>query len=311
MTQNKSIMSASAVIIARFQTPYLHEGHKYLLSQIRSKHNKIIIVLGVAPVKGSRVNPFDFYTREKMLKQYDTGLVVLPLKDFASDLVWSQHLDKLLHDAFPNESFILYGSRDSFIAHYQGTLPVESLPGHGSHSASAIREDNADRVLDTEDFRMGINYAYHNTYPKLYPTVDIAVLKDNGTMVLLGKKPHAFQWRFPGGFADPEDETYEAAAKRELKEECGAIEVSEPEYIGSFKIDDWRYHPETDKIMTILFTASFIYGVPVASDDLEFLEWFNLSELETMMQKGLLAAEHHPLFKKLLEHAGDPKNKKH
>lgn len=52
-------MNAGGVIIARFQTPYLHEGYKYLLKKIYAKHNKVIVVLGISPVKGSRRNPFD------------------------------------------------------------------------------------------------------------------------------------------------------------------------------------------------------------------------------------------------------------
>ena len=53
-------MKATGVIIARFQTQYLHDGHKYLLDEIRSKHNKVVVVLGISPVKGSKRNPFDF-----------------------------------------------------------------------------------------------------------------------------------------------------------------------------------------------------------------------------------------------------------
>lgn len=300
-------MSASAVIIARFQTPYLHEGHKFLIREIRAKHNKVIIVLGVAPIKGSRINPFDFYTREKMLKQFDPGLVILPLKDFSSDHAWSQHLDKLLRETFTQESFVLYGSRDSFVTRYHGTLPVETLPEYGGHSATQIRQTNSDRVLDTEDFRMGINYAYHNTYPKLYPTVDVAVLKNDSQQVLLGRKPNAVYWRFPGGFADPEDQNYEAAAKRELKEECGSIEITEPEYVCSQLVDDWRYRGEADKIMTILFKATYVYGNPEASDDLEAIEWFNVSDLTQMIQNSQLAPEHLPLFTKLLENLSGKK----
>ena len=294
-------MSTTAVIIARFQTPYLHEGHKYLIDDIYSKHNKVIIVLGIAPVKGSKRNPFDFYTREKLLKQYSPGLIVLPLKDFASDIFWTQELDTLLRNSFPNEEFVLYGSRDSFISHYHGSLKVDELPEYGDHSASSIREENSDKVLDTVDFRMGINYAYHNVYAKLYPTVDIALLKDNETMVLLGRKPHSDKWRFPGGFSDPTDSSYEAAAKRELQEECGSVEVDKMEYIGSVKIDDWRYRKETDKIMTILFKTNLLYGRPEAADDLESLQWFKVNELEDLMANDKLTPEHHPLFTLLIE----------
>ena len=55
----------TAVIIARFQTPYLHEGHRQLISQVKTNHAKLIIVLGISPIVGSRKNPYDYYTREK------------------------------------------------------------------------------------------------------------------------------------------------------------------------------------------------------------------------------------------------------
>src|SRR5215831_16168394 len=200
-------MKTTGVIIARFQTPYLHEGHKHLLHEIRVKHNRIIVVLGVSPVKGSRRNPFDFYTREKMLKQYAPELVVLPISDHPSDAAWSRQLDNLLTSAFPHETFILYGGRDSFIPFYSGRMQVHALPGLPEFSATAIRNESSDKALDTTDFRMGVNYACQNEYEKVYPTVDIAVLKDNRSKLLLGKKHQADHWRFPGGFADPSDES--------------------------------------------------------------------------------------------------------
>lgn len=294
-------MKTTGVIIARFQTPYLHEGHKYLLNEIRSKHNKVVVVLGVSPVKGSRRNPFDFYTREKLLKQYAPELMVLPLRDQPFDEVWSQQLDALLQNTFPQESFILYGSRDCFIPYYSGHLQVVALPELGEHSATAIRDENSDKVLDTTDFRMGINYAYQNMYAKVYPTVDIAVLKDNNTQILLGKKHNAPQWRFPGGFTDPADENYEAAARRELQEECGDIEISTMQYVGSAKIDDWRYRAEEDKIITMFFKTQYVYGNTKASDDLKELSWFPVKELNAMMHSGTIAKEHYVLVNMLLK----------
>jgi bifunctional NMN adenylyltransferase/nudix hydrolase len=292
-------MKTTGVIIARFQTPYLHEGHKYLLDDIRSRHNKIIVVLGVSHVKGSRRNPFDFYTRERLLKQYAPELIVLPLSDHPSDAVWSTNLDALLQNTFPVESFVLYGSRDCFIPYYTGHLQVVALPELGEHSATAIRHENSDKVLDSTDFRMGINYAYQNTYAKVYPTVDIAVLKENNTQVLLGKKPNASQWRFPGGFADPSDETYEAAARRELMEECGKIEVNSMQYVGSARIDDWRYRSEEDKIMTLFFKTHWVFGNVQANDDLKELAWVAVAELPGMLEKEI-TKEHHVLVHMLL-----------
>jgi bifunctional NMN adenylyltransferase/nudix hydrolase len=293
-------MKNTGVIIARFQTPYLHEGHKYLLSEIQQKHNRMVVVLGVSPVKGSRRNPFDFYTREKLLKQYMPDLVVLPLADHPSDAGWSKNLDALLHSTFPLESFVLYGGRDSFIPTYTGHNTVVALAASGDFSATAIRDNSSDKVLDTIDFRMGINYAYHNVYPKAYPTVDIAVLKQNNSEVLLGKKSTSNKWRFPGGFVDPTDKNYEEAAKRELTEECGAIETGNMQYVASTQIDDWRYRSETDKVMTTLFKTELLFGTPKANDDLEDLGWFSVQELGNMLESGKITDEHVVLVKLLL-----------
>lgn len=294
-------MKATGVIIARFQTPYLHEGHLYLLQHIRSKHNKVVIILGVSAVKGSRRNPFDYPTREKMLKQYAEELIVLPLPDHASDKAWSRQLDQLLQDTFPEASFILYGSRDCFIPYYSGRFAVEELPELGNHSATAVRDTHADRTLSSEDFRMGVNYAYHNVYPKVYPTVDIAVVKDQAAWVLMGKKPGIDQWRFPGGFTDPEDDSYEMAALRELQEECGDLETDGITYIGSAKIDDWRYRGEADKIITSLFKVTYITGTPQAKDDIVHLDWIRVNDLQQMIDNGQIAGEHLPLIKLFLQ----------
>lgn len=294
-------MKTTGVIVARFQTPYLHEGHEYLINEIRAKHNKVVVVLGVSPVKGSRRNPFDFYTREKLLKQYAPELIVLPLSDHPSDHAWSQLLDNLLLTSFPMELFVLYGSRDSFIPYYSGNLPVQALPELGDHSATVIRDENGDKVLNSVDFRLGINYAYHSTYPKVYATVDIAVVNETTREVLLGKKPRAAEWRFPGGFSDPEDESFETAARRELAEECGSIEVEGMKYLGSARINDWRYKNETDKIISLFFKTKFVFGNPQASDDLAAISWFPLSELRSMKEQNKITPEHHVLVDMLLD----------
>jgi bifunctional NMN adenylyltransferase/nudix hydrolase len=295
-------MNATAVIIARFQTPFLHDGHTYLLQEIKSRHNKLIVVLGIGPVKGSKRNPYDFYTRERMLKQFDPSLIVLPLKDEASDNVWSRNLDNLLENNFPMEDFILYGSRDCFIPYYSGKLQVKELPDAGNFSATSIREANADKIRDSEDFRMGINYAYQNTYSKVYSTVDIAVLNEEKTKVLLAKKPKAHVWRFPGGFTDVKDGSYEAAAKRELIEECGMLETAEFEYIGSVKIDDWRYRNEKDKIITSFFTTILIFGSPVAGDDIDEVQWIDINKLHQLITDKKITEEHIVLINMLINY---------
>ena len=289
------------VIIARFQTPYLHEGHKNLINTVKNNHNKIVIVLGISPVLGSRRNPLDFHTRERMIKKEYNDLVVLPLPNHPIDTQWSANLDKLLSDTFPGAGFKLYGSRDSFIPFYSGKFPTEQLPETGSHSSTILREKISDRVLDSEEFRTGIIYAYSNTYLKVYPTVDIALFRNSKTEILLGRKPIDNKWRLLGGFSDPTDDSYEAAAKRELTEECGEIDTTPMQYEASFRVADWRYMNEADKIITTMFSCDFVSGEPKGSDDIAEVRWFPLRAVNEMVLVKETASEHFPQLSMLIK----------
>jgi bifunctional NMN adenylyltransferase/nudix hydrolase len=288
------------VIIARLQLHYLHDEHKSLMDTLRAKHNKIVVVLGVSPVLGSRRNPLDFSTREKMIKKEYPEIIVLPLDDHPLDTIWSSNLDTLLRDAFPDSSFRLYGSQESFIACYTGSNEVEKLPFHIKRSAFDIRKSLSQEIMHSMEFRAGIIYAYANTYLKVYPTVDIAVFRNQKTEILLGKKDIDQKWRLMGGFSDPTDDGFEAAALRELREECGEIEVTPMHYEGSFRINDWRYKMEEDKIITTLFSTDYISGNPVGSDDIGEVKWFVLRELDEMVSANKTASEHAPHFERLI-----------
>jgi len=290
----------TAVIIARFQTPYLHEGHRDLIGQVREAHAKLIILLGVSPITGSRKNPYDYYTREKMIKTAYPEIIVLPLSDHPSDKVWSENLDNLLKGVFPTEQFCLYGSRDSFIPYYSGKFETIELPEHGDYNATELRKQYADKVFDSTDFRAGILYAYYNQYTKVYPTVDIACFRNNHTEILLGKKAINNKWRFIGGFADPEDAVYESAAKRELTEECGDLQTGAMVYETSRKINDWRYRSEADKIITLLFSCDYISGDAEAKDDIAELSWFKLANIPQMIASGSISDEHLELFNHII-----------
>lgn len=294
-------LKPTGVIIARFQTPSLHEGHLELIRQVKQKHNRLIIVLGVSPVKGSRKNPLDYYTRERMIKQLFPEVIILPLSDQADDKVWSQKLDELLSTNFPHESFVLYGSRDSFIPYYHGRYSTNDLPPVKDYNATALREAVSDKVFDTEEFRAGIIYNTYNQFPKVYPTVDIAVFRHNRTELLVGRKPAESAWRLPGGFTDPTDANFDAAARRELQEECGQLETSAMQYELSLQMDDWRYRSEVDKIITTLFSTDLVFGEPAAADDIAALRWIPVKEIKNMIANGEIVPVHIPLLEQLAE----------
>jgi len=286
----------TAAIIARFQTPYLHAGHCQLLEEVRAQHQKVVVVLGVSPVTGARRNPYDFATRERMIKSAYPEVVALPLSDHPSDAVWSAQIDQLLSLTFPADRFLLYGGRDSFIPYYSGRLATQELPEYTPDSATEIRERFQDLVLDSKEFRAGILYGLHNQYAKVFPTVDIAVFRHERSQLLLGQKSGEQEWRLVGGFADPKDASYEATAMRELHEEAGPLEVSPMHYECSFQVDDWRYRQETDKIITNLYSCDLIFGTPVAGDDLATLQWFTWEELDMLLAQHQVLHGHVPLM---------------
>jgi bifunctional NMN adenylyltransferase/nudix hydrolase len=122
------------------------------------------------------------------------------------------------------------------------------------------------------------------------------MFRNNKTEILLGKKASNNKWRFIGGFADPEDDNYEAAAKRELMEECGEMQIGEMTYETSRKINDWRYRNEADKIITLLFSCDYISGSPAAQDDIIDLDWFPVADLPQMIANGTISPEHLDMF---------------
>jgi bifunctional NMN adenylyltransferase/nudix hydrolase len=286
-----------AVIVGRFQTPELHEGHKCMFDIILSRHPKVLVLLGVKPGNATRRDPLDFETRRLMLEAaYGDRLVVKALPDCPDDRVWDARLDQQIRQLAPHAEVRLYGSRDSFIHGYKGMFQTEMIqsdvPGC---SATKLREQAFNSVQNSADFRSGILYATGKRYPSVYPTVDIAILNPERTALLLARKPGESQFRLPGGFADPTDADYEAAARREAQEECGDLQLSDMQYVGSCRVDDWRYRRTEDAICTLLFATTCLGGNAEARDDIEALRWFNLAEVT----ENDLVPEHLPLFKLL------------
>lgn len=277
------------VIVGRFQVHELHEAHIEIVESVLAKHKKVIMFLGVSAPLCTRRNPLDFVARKEMILQRFPQLTIVSIPDMPSDTDWSKELDKRLREVAPIGSVTLYGGRDGFIKYYDGSFPTEELEQRIFVSGTEVRKNVSREVKSSVDFRAGVIYAAYNQYQKVFATVDVAILKDGD--VLLGKKPNQTAYRFLGGFADPGDDSFEDAAKREVREESG-IEVGDVMYLGSAKIDDWRYRNEDDKIITHLFTATYVSGTVAPKDDISELRFFNLSALK----KADLVPEHAVLY---------------
>lgn len=134
----------TGVIVARFQVPYLHEGHLHLIDEVRSKSDKVVFCLGEPLVPDIR-NPLPYAYRVLMIcdmfgendGSLASWLSFHKIVDHHDDSEWSNHLDAILDNY---ENVTLYGSRDSFKEFYTGKYPVEIIPEIPSMSGTQIRE---------------------------------------------------------------------------------------------------------------------------------------------------------------------------
>lgn len=285
------------VVVGRFQTPSLHEGHRLVIETALRRHKTVLVVLGSARSLTTKRDPLDYATRRAMILGEYPSVKVAELYDSKLDSMWSENLDRLIENEFSGTKAILYGSRGSFIPYYTGAHKCVTLrPKNADVSATRIREDIVLSPEHSESFRKGAIYATSVRPPLSYQAVDVAILSYDKTKVLLaGKKEEPGVLRFVGGFVDKSDNTLEFAAKREAYEETSGIEIDNLQYVSSVRINDWRYRGTEDGIMTAFYKADYIFGAPRPSDDIDSLAWVNLSEL-----LDCIVEAHKPLAEKLL-----------
>ena len=282
------------VVVGRFQVSTLHEGHRYLLNRVFEDHTRVVILVGISPILGTKHDPLDFKTRYRMLQAEYPDAVILPLKDHLSNDVWSKTLDTAVRTAYSGvSSATLYGGRDHHLGSYVGKFGVEEHDGKIAYQNGTLqRKDLGKVVRNSADFRAGVIYSTQNSFPYTQMCVDIALIdqgKDGGEdKILLGRKESEDKWRLPGGKVDQEDASLEHAARRELFEETGMVdEHNTIQYIASMPIGDWRFKNAGELgLMSALFKVDFAWGAPRAGDDLVEVEWFDLKDARNVVVNG-------------------------
>lgn len=267
------------ILVGRFQVNELHEAHRDLIDTVISKHDRVIIFIGLSPLRNAVNNPLDFNMRKSMIQETYPDIEVYYVKDNRSDVAWSKALDREISQFLkPYQTAMLYGSRDSFIPHYTGSFPTQELESTKYISGTELRHRIANKYANSAAYRAGAIAASLDRFPTCYPTVDVAILDNARGNILMGKKAGETDFRFVGGFADPKSPDYESDARRETAEETG-LEVDGFVYIGSTLIDDWRYRNNPDKIKTLFFIGLYQFGRPQGADDLPYVEWVPLVDL--------------------------------
>lgn len=267
------------VIVGRFHIHELHAAHIDLIQSVLNRHDRVLLFLGNALIRNTLKNPLDFRARRAMISEQFPTVEIHYINDIPDDNTkWSKNLDKMIGEQLlPMQSVILYGSRESFIKTYNGKYAVCELEANTFVSATEVRRRVCNNYPPTKDYRAGMIAATAYRYPVAYQTVDIAVVNDKNE-ILLARKPEEKKWRFIGGFSDPQSESLEMDARREVLEEA-KIDIDGIKYIGSTLIDDPRYKDEVDKIKTSFFVAKYISGRPEGADDVAEVKWININDL--------------------------------
>ncbi len=287
-----------AAIVGRFQTDTLHQAHKDLIQTVLNNHPKVLIFLGVSPTKGTINNPLPFAPRRQMILEtfpHDKypNLYVGYISDLPSDEEWSKRLDTLVKEQLEaGEKAVLYGSRESFLGAYKGKLPTLELVSESQISGTEIRKRISEVPQSHPMFRAGAIWAAYQRYPVAFGTVDIAVVNKKDGQILMARKESEKKYRFVGGFADPESDSYEDDARRELSEETG-LTVASLKYVGSKKINDWRYKGEKDKIKTHLYIGYYTHGCARPNDDIFETRWFQFDEIDLSLVEPI----HHDIYR--------------
>ncbi len=270
-----------AVICGRFHFHELQKTHIDLIQKVVDKHEKTLIILGLSPVRNSLVNPLEFKHRKAVINEVFPNLEVHYIDDNRDDVVWSKNLDKQITKwTSPGQTVTVYGGNDNLLKVYKGKYPTAELESDIFVSSAEIRRNIINSYPPTKDFRAGLIAATGLRYPTCFTAVDIAVYDKTKNQILLARKPGEKQYRFVGGFSDPQNNSFESDAIRELKEETGlTVGENDLTYLGTSKIDDWRYRGSVDCIKTIFFLADYQGGTPQADDDIEEVRWFSLTDI--------------------------------
>jgi nicotinamide mononucleotide adenylyltransferase len=127
LTDTKTV----GVIVARFQLPDLHAGHRHLIGYVCERHKDVVIILGVARGMLTNLNPLPFEMRAQMVRSAfpERRLTILPLRSRRDSYAErSEHIDTLIAKEFPGRPVVIYGSRDSVVQKYAGSFPTVEVP---------------------------------------------------------------------------------------------------------------------------------------------------------------------------------------
>lgn len=135
------------IFVGRFQTPELHNGYKYVLSNLQINFDEYCIIIGSSQTT-NKSNPLDFETRKEMLEEYlyKKPYFISEIVDIHDNIKWCKKLEQIIMDnlslhgiIYNIEDIYLVGSRDSFISTYNGIFQTIQLEPFGKFNSTELR----------------------------------------------------------------------------------------------------------------------------------------------------------------------------
>ncbi len=254
------------VIASTFQFLGTEEYINEHIEKLKSEYEKIVFVILNPYVRGNSEFPLNFDMINSLLNLYHPNKSVLSCKLNLTDLGDTSKIKNVFNEAYPNTKHIIFN------------LDIVFKPNYNIN-------ETIDSYYDEYSFNLGRRVGAIETatagYPKTIMCVDVAILSENNSTIWLGKRNSEDKYRFIGGHVDSgKDLKLESAAKRELMEEAGSFESSPMEYVWGGMINDPRYLNSKDHIYSVLYKTNIIFGRPIAGDDINIIEEFDIKILQ-------------------------------
>lgn len=297
------IPKKTAVMIGRFQSPIFHEGYQQIVRSYPNHAQRLVILVGSSEIFDQRL-PIPYHVVAQTIRRSIKNMENFP--KWAKDEIQVSSIadsrpnnelwldDVLSHFKISDyKNLVFLTGRDGFQNYIDTNLltsrgcEIKVLPTISEVSGTMIRSvDTSIFELSDHELKIyaeGYVAASKRLFPTSYSTVDILPIIADNTF-LLGRKcsDPLGKYRLVGGFVDPQDHDLEAAALRELQEETciNKESVLSTQYIGSYRINDYRYRNSIHKIMTNLFVCDVTNNATWrANDDICELKAFSLEDL--------------------------------
>jgi bifunctional NMN adenylyltransferase/nudix hydrolase len=268
-------------IIGRFQVPQLHAAHKELIETVLSKHKRVILCLGISHMPCIGNTPLNFEIRKQMILKDFPDITVIPLPDYPEDAAWSRNVDYTLFNLLSSTKIILYGGRDSFIPKYSGIFKTCELKLNSSNELSGKQSRTNIPIRDMVAFREGICWAVNQQLPIIYPVLYAIILNEENKILMI--KPYInTKYNIPSFFT-VEEQFITLSYEQMLNDNIQCtfdLEISATIYIGSTRINQYKYGNEEVSNMSLLFICKKIFGnIQIRTPQIEKCEWFTLDEI--------------------------------